>query len=105
MRTWSYPSKSNPNGKPHVVTLHDDGRLVCTCRGFRTPDKCWHIKAAGDELVRGGPGVIALPPIVGRFSSTPNLKIVGGSGAPAQPSLLGASPEIPVRPMLASGLK
>lgn len=39
-----YPSKSNPNGKPHVATFDTDSRTAtCTCRGFRSPARCWHV--------------------------------------------------------------
>lgn len=48
MKTGTFPSSSGH--EIHTWTLHDDGRLTCTCRGFRTPSKCWHVKkVAVDE--------------------------------------------------------
>lgn len=43
VKTQLYSSKSNSTIE-HTVTLKDNGSLVCTCRGFRTPNKCWHVK-------------------------------------------------------------
>lgn len=93
MRTWSFPSKSNAF-QSHTVTLHDDGRLICSCRGFRSPNKCWHIEDVGKQLVADFSGIIS-PKKITLVPATP-LK---------QESLLGQMPPIPIKPMLASGLK
>jgi hypothetical protein len=41
MKTYKY--KSSSGDKDHTTTLHDDGRITCTCRGYRSPSKCWHV--------------------------------------------------------------
>lgn len=56
MKTFKFASKSS--GEEHTTTLHDDGRLTCTCRGYRTPSKCWHVKEVAEkeglDIVIGG---------------------------------------------------
>lgn len=43
MKTFPFPSKSNPSAPPHITTLHDAGDITCTCRGFRSYQKCRHV--------------------------------------------------------------
>jgi bifunctional non-homologous end joining protein LigD len=40
-----YRSRTNPSGKPHITTYDTDARTVtaCTCRGWRSPNRCWHV--------------------------------------------------------------
>lgn len=47
MKKFTYPSSSSDS--VHTVTLFDDGRIVCTCRGFRAPSKCWHVRKVAEE--------------------------------------------------------
>jgi hypothetical protein len=42
-RTFYFESKSKP-GAQHKTTLHEDGAVACTCKGFYHPKKCWHFK-------------------------------------------------------------
>jgi hypothetical protein len=49
MRRFRYASRSS-KGVVHITTAHDDGRIVCTCRGYSTPNRCWHVKRVA-ELV------------------------------------------------------
>lgn len=49
MQTWTYPSKSG--GSPYTLTLADDGKMGCTCRGWLIkkegkPRRCTHIDQA-----------------------------------------------------------
>lgn len=44
MRTFSFPSKTSPTAKPYTTTRDSDGYIVCSCLGFRHPNKCWHVK-------------------------------------------------------------
>ena len=50
-----YPSKSSD--ETHRVLLYEDGTLSCSCRGYSTPNKCWHLRDAakkqGKELEIG----------------------------------------------------
>jgi len=55
--THTFPSKSNPNGKPHTVTI--DGPVVtCSCRGFKSYKHCWHV----DTVLAGQPTAPPPPP-------------------------------------------
>jgi len=44
MRVFTYPSKTAPHKPPHKTTRHEDGSVVCSCKGFYHPGKCWHYK-------------------------------------------------------------
>ena len=44
MRTFYFDSKTTPGAKPYQTTRHSDGFIVCSCLGFRHPNKCWHYK-------------------------------------------------------------
>jgi hypothetical protein len=44
-RTFSFPSKTSPEKPPHKTTVHSDGSVMCSCKGFYHPKKCWHVKA------------------------------------------------------------
>ena len=35
--------ESSSSSSVHTVTVRDSGERICTCRGWRTPKKCWHI--------------------------------------------------------------
>lgn len=48
MQTFSYPSRSS--NQSHTVTVTDDNRILCTCRGFQTPNKCWHVREVAAKL-------------------------------------------------------
>jgi hypothetical protein len=96
MKKFDFPSRSNPI-ESHTVTLHDGERLTCTCRGFRTPNRCWHVKKVAEDL---GLNVVIGGELIG--NSITGYKV---ATAPKQESLLEPAKEIPIRPMLASGLK
>ena len=85
MKTFQFPSKSSD--ATHVVTLHDGGKLTCTCRGFKTPSRCWHVKKIAEQE-----GLTA---------------VIGGEliRPATTPSLFGEPMICPVSPMLARGLK
>jgi hypothetical protein len=44
VRTFYFESKTSPGAKPYKATRHTDGSVVCSCLGFRHPNKCWHVK-------------------------------------------------------------
>lgn len=58
MKTYLFKSKTNPDDPPHRTTVHDDGTVSCSCRGFLTPKGCWHV-----ERVKEG--------VTGRTEATP----------------------------------
>jgi hypothetical protein len=39
----NYPSDSDM-GVTHVVNIYEDDTISCSCRGFNSPTKCWHVK-------------------------------------------------------------
>lgn len=47
----SFPSKSEP-GEKHWVSVYDDDTISCSCRGFSTPSKCWHVRKVAKNLGR-----------------------------------------------------
>lgn len=49
VHTFTYPS-SRENVHPHTVVVYDTGKVSCSCRGFSTPNKCWHIRDAAKRL-------------------------------------------------------
>lgn len=59
MRTYRYRSESNPSAEPYTAVVHDDGRVTCDCRGFRTPKGCWHLRDAAAKPI----GRTDFPPI------------------------------------------
>lgn len=46
MKIFHFPSKSSPTAPPHQTTVHDDGRVTCTCKAGMTNKVCWHLQAA-----------------------------------------------------------
>ena len=53
-RVWQVASESRP-GKYHYVVhveAQPDGlpTLRCSCEGWQTHQRCWHVKQIGDEL-------------------------------------------------------
>lgn len=45
----NYSSDSSPD-TVHTVNIYDDGRISCSCRGFRSPKKCWHVRKEAEKL-------------------------------------------------------
>lgn len=64
MRTYEYPSRSDLSAK-YVVTVTDDRKVKCTCRGFKTPARCWHFREVCEKE-----GIL----IAGPTSNTPALE-------------------------------
>jgi hypothetical protein len=51
-RLWIAESRTRP-GKLHIVVLHEDGNLTCTCEGWIFRRTCWAIntvKEADDDF-------------------------------------------------------
>jgi ATP-dependent DNA ligase len=103
MRTFTYASSSSDS--KHKVTVHADGRAVCTCRGFRNPSKCWHVRdaaAGGSKSLEGATAYNAAPAALSRPSaSAPTTAASGRGGAAGFVSPMLASPLEPgfvVRP-------
>jgi ATP-dependent DNA ligase len=44
---FKYPSSSSKT-TVHTVNVYEDDRISCSCRGFSTPNKCWHVKDAAE---------------------------------------------------------
>ena len=42
-RVFYFKSKTSPGAKPYQTTRHGDGSIMCSCLGFRHPNKCWHV--------------------------------------------------------------
>lgn len=42
MATRTFPYESKSSGDTHTVTVHEDGRIECSCKGFVNHGKCWH---------------------------------------------------------------
>lgn len=57
MKTYEFLSKSNPSARPHQTTVHDDGRVTCTCLASMHNRVCWHLKAAQDQAAHETPVV------------------------------------------------
>jgi ATP-dependent DNA ligase len=89
MKKWEFPSTSNPNQK-HTVTLAN-GSIICSCRGFRTPNRCWHARKIAEQE-----GVKLV------LTTTESKSITEFA---TQVSLLETGKEMPISPMLARGLK
>jgi|SRR6185503_6503709 len=34
----------------HWVVVYDDDSISCSCRGFSTPSKCWHVKKEAKDM-------------------------------------------------------
>ncbi len=96
MKQFKFESGSE-KGVYHTVTLHDDDHLTCSCRGFRTPSKCWHVK---DVATKEGLNVVIGGEVYGDVN-----KLHQEEAKPVQKPLIDLAPTIPVHPMLAKGLK
>lgn len=60
--TLPYVSQSSPHSKPHVATFDTDSRTAtCTCRGFRSPARCWHSRDIAEQYARGALSTTVLP--------------------------------------------
>ena len=103
-RTWSFPSERHPDTQPpYVTTLHDDGRLVCTCLGFRfnkppvkgQPHTCGHTKSVVATLA--GPRLAAH--FLVKANGEPQETVSAKNGAEFAPRVHR------IAPMLASALK
>ena len=103
MITRVYPSSSG--GASHT-TKYDPltGALTCTCRGFRSPSKCWHIK---DIVQAVGPrrvddlGTVVVGSGVPRTTDDIFDRIGGYQPVATWPV---ATRACPVKPMLASAM-
>lgn len=58
-----FESASSP-GTKHYVYLEFNGKLSCTCHGFRSPDKCWHYRGMIEVLKTTPPDKITEPLII-----------------------------------------
>lgn len=95
---------SSDDSITHVVRIYADGKVSCSCRGFTTPNKCWHAKDAAAKLGREldvqhfgaslGPPTVGQPVKKGKAKATPQLPLDD-----LQPAI-GF-----IKPMLASALK
>lgn len=93
MKQIFYPSDSNSD-VTHTVTVYPDNRITCSCRGYRSPNKCWHFRDTAQKL-----GIDIGIDIGEASKEGPVLAIA------IQGSLLETEREIPFKPMLASGMK
>ena len=50
MKSYTFLSSTNPK-KRYTTTIDDDGRVSCDCRGFWTPNQCWHVKRVKEEPI------------------------------------------------------
>jgi len=89
MKFFSFPSSSNPK-LTHQVSVYPDGKITCTCMGFKTPTKCWHVKQIAEKE--------GLTVVIGGELIRPTAPV-------EQPQSLFESLAIPIKPMLASGMK
>lgn len=85
MKQFFFKSESD-SSVTHAVNVYEDGRITCSCRGYRSPNKCHHFRE-----------------IAAKFG-------IDGIGGPEEPiakqgSLLETGREIPIKAMLARGLK
>lgn len=48
VQVFEYPSRSSDD--IHKVTVGANNHLHCTCTGFRTPSKCWHVRDVAEKL-------------------------------------------------------
>lgn len=48
VQTFTFPSRSTDD--TYVVTVGANQHLHCTCPGFRSPSRCWHVRDVADEL-------------------------------------------------------
>lgn len=93
MKTWRFASSSG--SEDHTTTLHDDGQLTCSCRGFKSPSRCWHVKqVATDERLN----ITIAGELFGSDTATP-LRV---ANAHIKSAAVGAGKFI--SPMLASAL-
>lgn len=89
MKQFLYPSSSDVKVN-HTVTVYPDNRITCSCRGYRSPNKCWHFRDTAKKL-----GID-----INEASKEGQIIPVAIQG-----SLLESEREIPFKPMLARGLK
>jgi hypothetical protein len=47
-----FPYESSSEDRQHMVTVYKTGVISCSCRGFSTPNKCWHVRDRADKLGR-----------------------------------------------------
>lgn len=88
IQTFKFPSRSDEG--EHTVTVGANNHVSCTCRGFRSPSKCWHVREVAERL--------GLPH--GFRSTTPALPF-----APDPPLTPTDEPFFFVEPMLGRALK
>ena len=50
MSVQTFKFKSRSEDTEHTVTVGANGHLHCTCRGFKTPSRCWHVRDVADQL-------------------------------------------------------
>jgi len=58
MQEFKFASQSG--GDPHTTQLHDDGRITCTCQGYKYRQVCKHTKDVKNCL-DNGPNALTLP--------------------------------------------
>lgn len=91
MRTYRYRSESNPSAEPYVTTVHDDGRITCDCRGFRTPKGCWHLRDAAAKPV----GRTDFPPVTTASVAMIHAALIAGDEEDAIRVSLAIFPSMP----------
>jgi hypothetical protein len=47
-----YFYESSSDDVQHKVTVYKNGTISCSCRGFSTPNRCWHVRDRADKLGR-----------------------------------------------------
>lgn len=59
LHTYKFTSKSNPDAPPYTATQFDDGEVICSCKGYKYNNRCWHVKAIADGTAAPQPGECA----------------------------------------------
>lgn len=47
-QTFKFPSRSSD--AEHTVTVGANNHMHCTCNGFKSPSKCWHVREVSERL-------------------------------------------------------
>lgn len=90
MRIYEYASKTSND--VHKTTVHDDGRITCTCRGFNSPKGCWHVRDVAASVSAGITDTPAMA-LKRMAASQQTLFEANGDDAWIDPMLASALPE------------
>jgi hypothetical protein len=113
MSTQTFPFPSRSSNATHTVTVGANGHLVCTCPGFRSPSKCWHVREVAEKLGLPNTAMSTTPPLpwgdspTGRLTrNEPALQALPGTPAhQVERALAGMPPDMFIEPMLGKALK